>query len=160
MKVAIYGVGGVGGYFGAQLIRAGVDVRMIARGEHLQAILDKGLCVTSPNGEMLVQPAVATENPAEVGVVDVIILGVKAGQVREVAKTLSPMVDEGSFVLPLQNGVEAAPTLVDVLGPEVVVGGLCGIMSWVSGPGHIRTLGDVNFIRLGELDNNRSERVA
>jgi len=159
MNVAVYGVGGVGGYFGAQLARAGVDVRMIARGDHLRAIRDKGLCITSPNGEMLVQPSMATDDPAEVGIVDVIILGVKADQVRSVAETLSPMIGKDSFVLPLQNGVEAAGELVDVLGPQHVIGGLCGIMSWVSGPGHIRTLGDVNFIRLGELDNAQSERV-
>lgn len=159
MKVAVYGVGGVGGYFGAQLARAGVEVRMIARGNHLRAIRDKGLCVTSPNGEMLVQPAMATDDPAEVGIVDVIILGVKAGQVRGVAESLAPMIGTDTFILPLQNGVEAASELVDVLGARHVIGGLCGIMSWVSGPGHIRTLGDVNFIRLGELDNVPSERV-
>lgn len=159
MIVAAFGVGGVGGYFGAQLARAGVDVRMIARGDHLEAIRSKGLCVTSPNGEMLVQPTLATDDPADAGVVDVVILGVKAGQVRDVAGKLSPLLGPDSFVVPLQNGVEAATQLRDVLGPRHVVGGLCGIMSWVSGPGHIRTLGNVSFIRFGELDNAPSKRV-
>lgn len=159
MKVAVYGVGGVGGFFGAQLIRAGADVRLIARGDHLEAIRDKGLCVTSPTGEMLVQPSMATDDPNDVGVVDAVILGVKAKQVRTVAQSLSPMLGPDSFVVPLQNGVEAAADLVDVLGSRHVVGGLCGIMSWVCGPGHIRTLGDINFIRFGELDNSRSARL-
>jgi 2-dehydropantoate 2-reductase len=159
MKVAVYGVGGVGGYFGAHLARAGVDVRMIARGEHLRAIQDRGLCVTSPNGEMLVQPAMATDEPAQVGVVDVVILGVKAGQVRDVADSLRPLIGPDTFVLPLQNGVEAAAELVAALGAQHVVAGLCGTMSWVSGPGHIRSLGDVNFVRFGEFDDSPSDRL-
>jgi 2-dehydropantoate 2-reductase len=159
VRIAIYGVGGVGGYFGAQLVRAGQDVAFIARGEHLAAIRQSGLCVTSPNGESLVQPRIATHDPDQVGIVDVVILGVKAGQVSGVAASLRAMLGPKSFVLPLQNGVEAAARISSVIGSEHVVAGLCGIMSWVSAPGHVRALGDVSFIRFGELDNRRSERT-
>ena len=159
MKIAIYGVGGVGGYLGAQLARVGTDIALIARGEHLRAIRDQGLCVTSPSGEILVQPSLATDDPREVGAVDVVILAVKAAQVAEAAEAIRPMVGSGSFVLPLQNGVEAASQLTAVLGERHVVAGLCGMMSWKTAPGHIRTLGDVNFVRLGELDNRPSQRT-
>jgi 2-dehydropantoate 2-reductase len=159
MRIAIYGVGGVGGYFGARLVRAGQDVAFIARGAHLTAIRENGLCVTSPSGETLIQPALATDDPADVGTVDAVILGVKSEQVERVAASMAPMLGAGSFVLALQNGVEAASSLCGVLGPDHVVAGLCGMMSWIEAPGCIRTLGDVNFIRFGELDNRRSDRT-
>jgi 2-dehydropantoate 2-reductase len=159
VRIAIYGVGGVGGYFGARLVQAGHDVAFIARGDHLAAIRSKGLCVTTPSGETLVQPSIATADPGDIGTVDVVILGVKAEQVGEVAASIEPMLGEESFVVPLQNGVEAATQLCTILGREHVVAGLCGIMSWISAPGHVRTLGDVHFIRFGELDNRPSERT-
>ena len=159
MRIAIFGVGGVGGYIGAQLVRAGSHVSFIARGAHLDCILEKGLTVSSPNGEMLVRPECATADAAEIGPVDLVILGVKAEQVRQVAKQLKPMLTAESVVLPLQNGVEAADQLVEIVGAGQVLAGLCGMMAWVAAPGHIRTLGDVNFVKLGELDNRRSERV-
>ena len=159
MRIAVLGVGGVGGYFGAKLVRAGEDVAFIARGPHLDAIRETGLCVTSPSGEMLVRPALATSDPADVGVVDAVILGVKAEQVGGSAASIGALLGPDTFVVPLQNGVEAATQLSAVLGSRHVVGGLCGIMSWVSAPGHVRTLGDVSFIRFGELDNRPSNRT-
>lgn len=159
MRIAVFGAGGVGGYFGAQLARSGEDVVLIARGKHLEAIRKNGLCVTSPNGEMLVQPSLATDDPTEAGNVDVVILGVKAEQVASVADAIGPLIGTDTFVVPLQNGVEAAAQLAASIGEKHVIAGLCGMMSWVAGPGHIRTLGDVNFIRFGELDNHTSART-
>ena len=160
MRIAIFGVGGVGGYFGAQLARSGEEIAFIARGAHLDAIRENGLCVTSPSGEMLVRPSIATDDPADVGIVDAVLLGVKAEQVAEVASRIGPMLGPNTCVVPLQNGVEAASQLCAALGDRHVVAGLCGMMSWVAGPGHVRTLGDVNFIRFGELDNRASERTS
>jgi len=159
MRIAVFGIGGVGGFLGAQLARAGVNVCFVARGKHLEAIRDRGLCVTSPSGEMLVRPALASDNPAEIGVVDTIILCVKAGQVAGVAQDLTPMLGSDTIVLPLQNGVEATAVLNAAIGPQHVIAGLCGMMSWLDGPGHVRTLGDVNFVRFGEQDNQPSERT-
>jgi 2-dehydropantoate 2-reductase len=99
MRVAIYGTGGAGGYFGAQLARSGEDVTFIARGEHLKAIQAHGLCVETPAGEILIQPAKATDDPKEVGPVDVILLGVKAWQVEEAAGNMKPMVGPATFVV-------------------------------------------------------------
>ena len=159
MRVAIYGTGGAGGYFGAQLARSGEDVTFIARGEHLKAIQAHGLCVETPAGEILIQPAKATDNPKEIGPVDVILLGVKAWQVEEAARNMQPMVGPATFVVPLQNGVEAASQLAAVLGAEHVLGGLCGTFSWVTAPGKIRSISTATFIKFGELDNRRSERA-
>jgi 2-dehydropantoate 2-reductase len=159
MHVVIYGAGGAGGYFGARLARGGHDVTIIARGAHLKAIRDHGLILEAPEGEMVVRPALATDDPAEVAGADVVILGVKAWQVKEAAEAIKPMMGRDTFVVPLQNGVEAALELAEVLGSAHVVGGLCGTLSRIVAPGRIRSVGAMNFIRFGELDNRRSERV-
>src|SRR5215831_8788114 len=124
MRVAIYGTGGAGGYFGAQLARTGEDVTFIARGQHLKAIQEHGLCVETPAGEIVIQPAKATDDPVQVAPVDVIFLGVKAWQVEEAARNMRPMIGPQTLVVPLQNGVEAPSQLAVALGAEHVLGGL------------------------------------
>ena len=159
MRIAIFGTGGAGGYFGAQLARAGEDVTFIARGEHLRSILEHGLTVETPKGEIVIRPARATDDPAQVGVVDVILVGVKSWQVLEAARAMRPLMGPATFAVPLQNGVEAASQLASVLGADHVLGGLCGTLSWLTGPGRIRSIGDVNFVKIGELDDHASERA-
>ena len=159
LRFVIYGAGGVGGLFGALLARNGIDTAFIARGEHLEVIRRQGLTVSSPKGEMLVRPRAATADPAEVGQADVILLCVKAEQVIDTAEHIAPMIPPGSVVIPLQNGIEAADHARRVLGDNAVFTALCGMMSWVSAPGHIRTLGNASFIKFGEIDNRRSERA-
>jgi 2-dehydropantoate 2-reductase len=159
MRVAIYGAGGAGGYFGAQLARSGVDVTLVARGRHLRAIQSHGLCLETPAGEFVIQPAKATDDPTQVGPIDVILLGVKAWQVEEAARNMRPMVGPETFVVPLQNGIEAPSQLAALLGAGHVLGGLCGTFSWVVAPGRIRNIGAASFIKFGELDNQPSERA-
>ena len=160
MRLAVYGVGGAGGYFGVQLIRAGEQVSFIARGPHLDAIRRDGLRLTLDDDEIAVRPHLATDDPGELAPVDVVLLGVKAHQVTGLAGHLRHLLaDERSFIVPLQNGVETVDALVDAVGERHVLGGLCGTVSWVAEPGRIRSLGSTNFIRFGELDNRRSERT-
>jgi 2-dehydropantoate 2-reductase len=159
MRIAVFGTGGVGGYFGGRLARAGEDVTFIARGEHLQAIKTTGLRVDSSEGDFVIYPTRATDDVTEVGEVDLLILGVKAWQVPEAARAVRPFVGPNTTVLPLQNGVEAVPQLVDELGPENVIGGLCRIVSFVVEPGHIRHAGFTPSIVIGELDNQRTDRI-
>jgi 2-dehydropantoate 2-reductase len=134
-------------------------VIFIARGKHLEAIRSNGLHLETPSGELIIHPAEATDEPARAGDVDAVIVGVKAWQVTEAAQAVRPMIGRDTFVIPLQNGVEAASQLATALGDERVVGGLCGTLSWVAGPGRIRNAGGSNFIKFGELDNRPSERV-
>src|SRR5215210_2768817 len=138
MRIAIYGTGGAGGYFGAHLARAGEDVTFIARGEHLRAIRQTGLRIEKDAGEILIHPAQATDDPAQVGPVDVVIVGVKTWQLNEAAHAMRPMIGPETFVVPLQNGVEAMSQLAEVLGAEYVLNGLCGTISRVQSPGRIR----------------------
>jgi len=159
MKIAIFGTGGVGGYFGGRLAQAGEDVTFIARGEHLRAIQINGLKVESLNGDFLVYPVKATAEVNEVGPVDLVIVGVKAWQVAEAGRAMKPLVGPDTTVLPLQNGVDAVPQLTADLGQEAVIGGLCKIVSFVVGPGHIRHAGFAPSVVIGELDNQRTNRI-
>lgn len=160
MRIAIFGTGGVGGYFGGRLAQAGEDVTFIARGEHLRAIRADGLKVDSLNGDFVVFPAKATDNVREVGEVDLVIVGVKAWHVPEAAREMNLSLGSNTTVLPLQNGVDAVPQLVKELGSDRVIGGRCKIVSFVVEPGHIRHAGFTPSIVVGELDNLRTDRIA
>ena len=159
MRIAVFGVGGVGGYFGGRLAQAGEDVVFIARGAHLQALQTRGLRVESVLGDFVVQPVQATDDPTHVGLVDAVLVGVKAWQVSEVAEAMRPLVGPTTCVVPLQNGVEAPGQLAAVLGVSHVVGGLCGLASFVVAPGHIRHAAAEPFVKFGELDNRPSARL-
>jgi 2-dehydropantoate 2-reductase len=159
MKIAIFGTGGVGGYFGARLAQAGEDVSFIARGGHLHAIRENGLRVESILGDFVIQPAKASDDPAEIGTVDLVILGVKAWQVPEAAEAMKPLIDAQTVVLPLQNGISAASQLEAVLGREHVLGGLCRISVLIVAPGVIRHVAIQPTIVFGELDTQPSVRL-
>lgn len=159
MRIAVFGTGGVGGFFGGRLAQAGEDVTFIARGEHLRAIKAGGLKVESPSGDFVVFPAKATDDVTEAGEVDLVILGVKAWQVPEAAHAMKPLVGPDATVLPLQNGVDAVAQLVAELGADRVIGGLCRIVSFVVEPGRIRHAGFTPSIIIGELDNRRTPRI-
>lgn len=151
MRIGVFGTGGVGGYFGGKLAQAGEEVIFIARGEHLKAIQQSGLRVDSPKGDFHIKPAQATDDPGAVGIVDCVLVGVKAWQVSKAAVTMKPMVGEQTVVLPLQNGVDAPKELAAVLGVEHVLGGLCKISAQVIAPGHIRHVGMEPTIAFGEI---------
>jgi len=159
MRIAIFGTGGVGGYFGGRLAQAGEDVVFLARGEHLKAIRDQGLKVDSIKGDFVIHPAHAAADPSEVGVVDCILMAVKAWQVEESATQLGPMLGSDTFVVPLENGVEALAQLIAAAGESRVIGGLCRIISRIAAPGHIRHEGAEPQIMIGELNNHPSERT-
>jgi 2-dehydropantoate 2-reductase len=159
LTFAVFGTGAVGGYFGGRLAEAGEDVRFIARGGHLAAIRERGLRVSSVDGDFAIHPARVADDPAAIGPVDVVLVGVKAWQVSEAALALRPLLGERTFVVPLQNGIEAPDQLASVLGAGRVLGGLCRILASLDGPGHIRHTGVTPYIAFGELDGSKSDRV-
>ena len=159
MRIAIFGAGGIGGYLGGRLSQAGEEVVLIARGEHLQAIRGHGLRVDSIKGDFVAIPALATDNPTEAGMVDAVILGVKAWQVTDAAKAMRPMIGPNTFVVPMQNGVDAPGQLASVLGGQAVVVGLGGLISYIVGPGHILHAGGEPFVSFGEADDSTSDRT-
>ena len=159
MRIAIFGAGSIGGYFGGRLSQAGEDVIFIARGDHLKAMLAHGLRVDSINGDFVLQEVQATDDPSKIGRVDMVLVCVKTWQVPEVAQAMRPMIGPETFVLPLQNGIEAPTLLSEILGNQHVLGGLCGLFCYMAGPGHIVHAGTDPFVKFGELDNHRSQRV-
>jgi len=159
MKIAVFGAGAVGCYLGGRLTRSVDEVIFIARGKHLQAMKNDGLKIDSVNGDFTVNPVRATDNPEDVGIVDMVLVTVKAWQVSDAAKSLKPMVGPDTYVLPIQNGIEAPSQLSAILGAEHILGGLCAFISYVVEPGHVCHAGTDPIIRFGELDNSRSDRV-
>lgn len=159
MRIAVYGAGAVGGYFGGRLAQAGAEVIFIARGQTLQVLQAQGLRVESIAGDFVVQPVQATDDPTTVGPVDLVIVAVKAWQVPAVSEAMRPLIGANTLVLPLQNGVEAPSQLAAVLGETHVVGGSCVIVAEVVAPGHIRHGGAPPTVNIGELDNCRTDRI-
>jgi 2-dehydropantoate 2-reductase len=159
VRIAVVGVGGVGGYFGGLLAHAGHEVSLIARGPHLQAIQARGLQVRSLHGDFLVRPARASDDPAQIGPVEYVILAVKHFQLAPSLPRLRRLVGPETTLVPLLNGVDAHEILIGQFGPKPVVGGLCSIVSSIEAPGVIRQESSLRRVVVGELDRTRSERV-
>lgn len=160
MRVAVFGAGAVGSYFGARLAQAGESVAFIARGRVLEALQAGGLHVSSIAGDVVVKPAEATDDPRRVGPVDLVLLGVKAWQVPEAALAMKPLMGPDTAVLSLLNGVEWYDQLVAALGASHVLGGLCRVLAFQVEPGHVRHAAVEPSVGFGEWDGAPSERVA
>jgi 2-dehydropantoate 2-reductase len=159
MRIAVIGAGGVGGYFGGKLAHGGADVVFIVRGATLDALRTRGLRVDSIKGDFVIERPNATDDPETAGKVDAIFVTVKAWQITEAAGQIKPMIGDDTMVIPLENGIDAPDQLAAVLGREHVLGGLCGIVSFIAAPGHIRHIGAEPFVMFGELDNRHTARV-
>jgi 2-dehydropantoate 2-reductase len=158
MRIAVVGAGGVGGGFGVALAKAGADVTFIARGAHLAAMKSQGLKVQGPRGDIHLVPTQATDDPAKVGQVDIVLFCVKLWDVESAGERIKPLVGPGTAVIPLQNGIDAAERLIPILGEKAVMGGVAQISASITAPGVITQVG--NFMRMifGELDGSRSKR--
>ena len=151
MKFAILGSGAVGGYFGAKLARAGQDVTFIARGAHLEAIRATGLQVKSPTlGDFQIQAA-AESDTARVGLVDVVVVSVKAYDNATALPMLTPMIGPDTVVLTLQNGVDSVNEVAAIVGEAHVLGGTTYVATALEGPGLIVQTGVHRSIIFGEV---------
>ncbi|WP_427896252.1 2-dehydropantoate 2-reductase [Kribbella sp. GL6] len=157
MKIGIVGAGGVGGYFGARLAAAGQDVAFVARGKHLEAIRSIGLVVHSPAGDLQL-PVRATGDPAELGVVDYVLICVKTWQLPDAIETIRPLVGPDTAIVTVQNGVEAPDQVAQVYGQDAVLPGAAEVIAYVEGPGVIRHLGN-GKLNVGEWANAASPRL-
>ena len=156
MRIAIYGSGGLGGYYGARLQAAGEDVTFIARGDNLAAMRANGLKVISPLGDLHVESPQATDDPAVVDEVDFVLVAVKSWQIPDVAEAMRPMVGPQTVVVPFLNGVDAPYQLADALGEEHVLGGLSRIFSYLEAPGVVKHFNDSAYVGFGRLDGQPS----
>lgn len=159
MKISVMGSGAVGGYYGGSLARAGHDVTFIARGAHLAALRTNGLKVKSVHGDFTISPVQATDIPAEVGPVDLVLVCVKAPDTDQAAQAIKPMVGQDTTVMSLQNGIDAAERIGAVVGMKHIVGGATWLSSAIETPGVIRQISQFRRIVLGELDGRITPRV-
>ena len=159
MKIMIMGTGGVGAYYGGLLAQQGNDVTFIARGAHLEAIRTKGLQVKSIFGDFTVHPAKASDKPAEIGPVDLILFCTKTYNTDEAAQAIQSAIRPQTAVLSLQNGVDATDRIGKIVGLEHVIGGATWLSSAVEAPGVIKQVSQFRRIVFGELDGVRSERI-
>ena len=158
MKIAIFGSGGVGGYFGGKLAAAGEDVTFLARGAHLAAMQSAGLHISSPLGDVHVPKVQATDRPQAVGPVDVVLFTVKLYDVELSAATLAPMIGPNTVVITLQNGVDAMDMVAKHVGAEHVAGGAAYVVVVIDKPGHLRHTTAQQLV-FGERDGRRSDRL-
>lgn len=159
MRIAIMGSGGVGGYYGALLARAGNDVTFIARGAHLDAMRKKGLLVKTDTEEIHVQPVQATDDPSEIEPVDAVLFSTKLYDTVSAARLIKPIIGPDTIVVTVQNGVSSPDMLSAELGAGHVLGGSTYIISHLEGPGVIRHMGTFKQIQFGELDGQITDRA-
>jgi 2-dehydropantoate 2-reductase len=153
MRIAVVGAGAVGGFYGAKLARAGHDVVLLARGAHLRAIRERGLVVWSPLGDFTVRAA-AEEDPARIGVVDLVLFAVKTYDNASVLPRLQPLVGPSTIVLTLQNGVDSIQDVSSAVGEQAVLGGATYIATALTLPGLVEQTGTHRRIVFGEVFGN------
>jgi 2-dehydropantoate 2-reductase len=176
MKFLIAGAGAIGAYVGARMAQAGLDVTLYARGPHLRAMQEHGVRVKSIDGDFDARPKVAGKLE-EVGPVDVVILGVKAHGLSQLAPQLGPVLGADTIVVSTQNGVpwwffegfggawdgtrlervDPGGAVSNVIESRRVVGSLVYFATEIVEPGVVRHM-EGNRISLGEPDGTRSDR--
>jgi 2-dehydropantoate 2-reductase len=160
MKIAVMGSGGVGGFYGGHLAHVGCDVTFVARGAHLKAMREHGLTIESAaHGDVHVKKVNVTEDPAGIGVVDLVIISVKLWDIEATAKAIKPIVGPHTGVLSLQNGVIKDDILRREFGDKAVMGGVAYVATRISRPGVIHQTGTLQRLLFGEYDGRKSERA-
>jgi 2-dehydropantoate 2-reductase len=158
VRIAIIGAGGVGGYYGAHLARAGEDVTLIARGAHLAAMRERGLVIRAGGTEETFAVR-ATDDPASVGTVDLAIIAVKLWGTAEAARSALPLLGPETAVVSLQNGVDKDDEIAAIVGSPRVLGGVTYIAAQIAEPGVLAIGGISAKLLFGEFDTTRSARV-
>jgi 2-dehydropantoate 2-reductase len=160
MKIGIIGTGGVGGYFGGKIAKAGYDVTFVARGLNLDELKTNGLTVKSVQGDFKIGKVNATDKIGDLKHADLILICVKAWQVKEIALKLKSVIKDNTIVIPLQNGISAIDELKVYLNETNIVGGLCFIISKKESPGVINHFGVEPSIVFGEINILKTERLS
>ena len=157
MRIAFMGAGGLGGYFGAKLCQGGSEVHFIARGDHLRALQSDGLRIEGPE-PMHIEQVNATDDPAQVGPVDFVMLGVKLWDTESALEQMLPMVGKDTTIISFQNGVLKDQYLRDAYDATKIMGGLGYVATTIDRPGVIRQTGPMQRLIFGEFDGSRSPR--
>ncbi|MCW5632960.1 MAG: 2-dehydropantoate 2-reductase [Rubrivivax sp.] len=157
MRIAMMGSGGLGGYFGARLAHGGAEVHFVARGGHLAAMREHGLRIEGPAALHL--PRVhATDDAAEIGVVDFVLVGVKLWDTETALQQMRPLVGPATTVISFQNGVLKDELLRAAFDAARLMGGVGYVATTIVQPGVIRQTGPMQRLVFGEFDGSRSAR--
>jgi 2-dehydropantoate 2-reductase len=154
MRVAVMAAGAVGGYFGARIAAAGHDVAFIARGAHREAIRRNGLTIESALGDLHLSDVNVTDDPKQIGAVDVVLFAVKLWDTETAGEQTRPLVGSNTRVITLQNGVDSVERLAPILGDAPLIGGTTYVVTTIAKPGVIRHTGTNARIRCGRFDRN------
>ena len=158
MRVLVVGAGGIGGYFGAKLVAAGVDTTFLVRPRRAAQLAADGLVVRSPLGDSVQRvQAVGAEAPG--GPYDAVLLSCKAFDLDDAIASFAPAVGPGTAVVPMLNGMRHLDVLAARFGPGAVMGGQCQIAATLDADGTVRHLGPLQALSLGELDGTLSPRA-
>ena len=163
IKVAILGLGGVGGFYGGKLARrfgksSNVGVYFITRGEHLEAIRKNGIRVISDQDDFTAKPDLATDNPSEIGVMDYIILTTKSYDLADSIEFIKPCIGEKTVLLPLLNGGDITERIRQILPENIVWSGCSYIVSRKTDPGIIKSSGSYAKFVFG-YDKGENEQL-
>ena len=140
MKVAVFGAGAVGAYYGARMADGGADVGLIARGKHLEALRERGLTVVTPEGTST-HGLLATDEPAAIGPVDVVLFCVKSYDTEAASARLGPLIHDDTAVVSLQNGIDNEEKIAAAIGWPRVLGGAAYILGALREPGVVEASG-------------------
>jgi 2-dehydropantoate 2-reductase len=152
MRMAVMAAGAVGGYFGARMAVAGHDVMFIARGAHRDAIRRDGLKIESSLGDLHLKDVNVTDDPKQVGPVDVVLFAVKLWDTETAGEQTRSLVGANTRVITLQNGVDSVERLAAILGDDATIGGATYVVTTIVRPGVIRHTGAIAKIYCGRLD--------
>ncbi|WP_411890305.1 2-dehydropantoate 2-reductase [Yoonia sp. SDW83-1] len=178
MKICIFGAGAIGGYMGVKLAQAGADVSLVARGPHLAAMKEKGLTLIEEDKDPVTVPVTASENPADLGPQDYVIVTLKAHSVPPVVDKMQPLIGDNTAIVSGVNGVpwwyfhkigtdlegtrletvDPGNAQWDGFGPDRVLGCVVYPAAEVSEPGTIKHI-EGNRFSLGEPDGSKSDRA-
>lgn len=165
MKIAVLGCGGVGGYYGGRLARHysedhNIEVVFIARGNHLEEIRAHGLKVITPSEEFTAYPGKVIDNPAALGVVDVLLVCVKTYDIASSIQQIKSNVGNETVIIPLVNGIETYELLQKEFPAARVFQGCCYLNSFVESPGVIKFRGGMEQMQVGFPDDQLREKMA
>ena len=161
LRIAIMGSGGVGGFFGAKLVKGGADVHFVARGSHLAAMREHGLTIesTDPTQSLHLPKVNVTDDPATIGPVDMVMFAVKLWDTDSAARQLLPIMTPETGIISFQNGVQKDDMLRPVFGDKALMGGVAYVGTAIGRPGVIAQTGPLNRLVFGEYDRSRSPRA-
>ena len=154
MKIAVMAAGAVGGYFGARMQAAGHEVHFIARGANLAAMQANGLKIESVHGDLHLPKVNVTDDPKQVGPVDIVLFAVKLWDTEAAAEQARPLIGPNTRLITFQNGVDSVERIGPIIGKENTVCGVAAIASVIAAPGVIKHSSAFATIRFGHSDKH------